>query len=67
MDKIRTKFDSLPSQVKIIIYSGGSVLIGKLISDLSTGVTIDWRQYLIIPLTVGANLVAYQLLKLKDE
>lgn len=67
MHKIRQAFDSLPSEVKVLIYSGVSSFLAKLVADLQSGAAIDWRQYAIVPLTMAINVLAYLALKEKGE
>lgn len=56
---LKTWFNSLPDKIQIIVYSGLSIFLAKLLSDLESGKPLNWREYIIIPLGVAINLVAY--------
>ena len=58
-------FNALPTEVQIAIYVGFSGIIATLIANVQNFQAIDWRAVLIVALTTVANLIAYQVLKLK--
>ena len=66
MKNIKNKFNSLPSAVKVIIYSGISVTLAVLSADIVGESSFNWREYAIVPVTMLINLVAYLNLK-EDE
>lgn len=59
-------FNALPSTLKVIIYSGGSVFAGQIITDLSQ-VPDWWAVYVTILATVGSNILAYLILREKEN
>lgn len=65
MDKIRELFDSLPSALKVIIYSGMSAIIAQIGVDIA-GINSVWVAYLTIILTVATNIISYLILRVKE-
>lgn len=63
---IKTKFNSLPGPVKVIIYSGVSLLLGQVVTDLAQ-VQAWWSVYITMFVTMGINLIAYLLLQEKAQ
>ena len=61
---MRKWFDSIPTPVKIIFYSGLSLGVAALIADVST-IEAWYSTYIIIGAGVATNLIAWRLLKLK--
>lgn len=66
MEKIRAWFNALPPTLKVIIYSGFSVFIGQIITDLSQ-VTEWWAVYITIVATMGTNILTYLILREKGQ
>ncbi len=62
--KTKLGFDSLPTQAKIIIFAGLSSFLALMVVDLQA-LDYAWTKYAIIPLTVGINLVAWYVLRIK--
>lgn len=67
LSRFKAWFNSLPDKVQITVYSGFSLLLSKLSLDLTINKPIDWREYLLIPVGVTINLVAYQLANIKGK
>jgi hypothetical protein len=73
MDKVKNvwqafkaRFNALPSTLKVIIYSGGSVFLGQIITDLSQ-IPDWWSVYVTIFATMGSNVLAYLILREKES
>lgn len=66
VNRTRVWFDSIPTPVKIIFYSGLSLLVAKATYDLES---LDgwYVEYLAIGVGVITNLVAWKVLQLKGE
>lgn len=66
LNKVRVGFDKVPTPVKIIFYSGLSLLVAKATYDIGT---LDgwYVEYLAIVAGVITNLVAWKLLSLKED
>lgn len=61
----RTWFDGIPTPVKIIFYSGISLLVAKATYDIEA---LDgwYVEYLAIIMGIITNLVAWKILSLKE-
>ena len=63
---MRKWFDSIPTPVKIIFYSGLSLGVAALIADVNT--LEGWyATYIVIGAGIATNLIAWRLLKLKGS
>jgi len=67
MEKIRDAFNSLPSTVKVIIYSGLSNLLGMLLVFTNGEAEFDWRKLLAVVIGTLINVVAYLILREKEN
>lgn len=63
----KSAFNSLPSPVKIIVYSGISTFLGKLLYDLETGGVFNWHEYLTIPVGVTLNVILFAIANEKKD
>jgi sulfite reductase beta subunit-like hemoprotein len=63
---VRHKFNELPTKVKIIIYSGGALVLAQLSNDIEY-IPDFYRNYFSIFLGIGANLLAYVILQEKTK
>lgn len=65
LNKTRVWFDSVPTPVKIIFYSGISLLVAKATYDIEA---LDgwYAEYVAITLGIITNLLAWKLLSLKE-
>lgn len=65
VNAVRGWFDGIPTPVKIIFYSGLSLLVAKATYDIQA--LNGWYvEYLAIIAGVLANLVAWKVLQLKE-
>lgn len=67
METIRQSFNELPGTVKVILYSGISQMLGVLLVMVNDATPFDWRKLVAIPLGVGINIVAYLILREKNN
>lgn len=58
---MRDKFNGLDTRVRVILYSGVSTFLGTLLILLQGGKEIDLNDFLIVPVGVAINLMAYLL------
>lgn len=65
--EVATWFDSLPSWLKVIVYSSLSVFLGVITSDINGESSFDWREYAVILPTLFYNVVAYLLVKANSD
>lgn len=63
---MREKFHKLDNHIKVIIYSGVSTLLGTLLLLIQGGKVIELKDFLVIPVTVAINVVAYMIAKEKE-
>ena len=63
---VREGFDKFPTPVKIIFYSGLSMIVAKLIGDIKSLDTM-LGDYLVIVLGVVTNLIAWLVLELRED
>lgn len=61
----RQWFDGIPTPVKIIVYSGLSLLVAKATLDLEA-LNGWYAPYLAIIAGVATNLIAWKILSLKE-
>jgi len=66
MDKIRGEWAKLPGPIKVIIYSGVSVLLGQVITDLAK-IESWFVPYATGIITVLVNITAYLILREKKN
>jgi hypothetical protein len=66
MDKVRSEWAKVPSTVKVIIYSGISVLLGQTGSDLLK-IESWFVPYATAILTIVVNVVSYLILREKGN
>lgn len=67
MEAIRSGFNSLPSTVKVIIYSGLSNLLGVLLVFTNGEAEFDYRKLLAVVIATGINVLAYLILREKED
>jgi hypothetical protein len=63
---IRLWFDALPTPVKIIIYNGFAFTLALLITDIES-MNTRWSEYLVVPLGMCLNIIAWSILRLNGE
>ena len=67
MDKVRAKFNSVPSWMKVLIYAGVSQALGVILVNLSSVQDFDWRAVASALIGIVVNILAYLILKEKNE